>query len=322
MFLLTDGEVEVDLETGERLSRLRVDARAPIGEIGYLRGVGATATVVAISPSVALVIDDAALARIETERPPLAAELLHYLAATAAERTSFNLTIAPHAASYSEAESIDVLLCRNQEMLESAQRLRYEVYCEELGRNSPYADHHRRIISDDLDRFGNTFVAIEAGQTIGTLRSNLCREGPVGYLEDLYGMRQSAHHPSATAVCTKFIVRKQKRGSAAAIKLIAAMVGFGLRGNIKECFIDCIPALIPYYRALGFRAAGPEFFHRENGPSIPMRLDLIKHGARLARDNGAREYMKMYVRAQAFRLADRVRGYGRQSAYPGVHPAR
>ena len=74
-------------------------------------------------------------------------------------------------------------------------RLRYEVYCVELGRDSPFADHEARTISDSLDAFGNTFIAIEDSETIGTLRSNLSREGDLGHLQEVYGMRESLHHP-------------------------------------------------------------------------------------------------------------------------------
>ena len=70
-------------------------------------------------------------------------------------------------------KTIEVHLCRNKEMLERAKRLRYEVYCEELGRRSPYADHDKKVITDHLDATGHVFVAIEAGETIGTLRGNL-----------------------------------------------------------------------------------------------------------------------------------------------------
>jgi hypothetical protein len=85
------------------------------------------------------------------------------------------------------------------------------LYCGEFGRQSPNADHGRGIIADDLDRFGHCFIAVEAGETIGTLRLNLTSEGPLGMVEELYGMRSSPHYPAATSVCTKFIVEKAKR---------------------------------------------------------------------------------------------------------------
>ena len=309
MYLLLAGEVEVDLGTNARDGKILVGGvGAPIGEIGFLRGSPATATVRARVPTEALVIDDPSLARLEREEPAATAALLRHLAVTAEERSSFNLTFSPAANSYGGASAIEVYLCRTAEALENAKRLRYDVYCRELGRNSPFADHQRKIITDALDDFGHTFVAVEAGETIGTMRGNLSIEGSLGAIEDIYGMRRSPCHPEKTAVCTKFIVKKAKRGGPTSIKLISAMVRFGLHHQVEECYIDCVPSLLPYYRAIGFTVAGERFFHRENGPSHPMVIDLRRHGARLARDGGARDYLKVFARAQAIRLLDHLRG--------------
>ncbi len=88
----------------------------------------------------------------------------------------------------------------------------------------------------------------------------------------------------------------------AATRLISAMVGFGLRSGISACYVDSIPELLPYYRALGFAPSGRVFFHRENGPSHPMVLDLTRHGDQLAKESGARDYLKSFVKAEAMRL--------------------
>jgi CRP-like cAMP-binding protein/predicted GNAT family N-acyltransferase len=282
MYVLTDGAVDVDRAVRGATTRVtRSGDGCPIGEIGFLRGCVATATVTAQTAIEALVIDDPTFGRLEREQPAVAAALLRRLAEIAEDRTSDNVTFVSGAFADARTQVIDVYLCRNEDMLRSAQRLRYDVYCQELRRNSPYADHDRKIISDDLDRFGHTFIAMEGGETIGTLRTNLSFEGSLGLLDELYGMRQSPHHPKATSVCTKFIIRKSKRGSPAAFKLISAVVRLGRRDNIMECYIDCVPALMPFYQALGFTVNGPMFFHRENGPSLPMVLDLVKHGKRL-----------------------------------------
>jgi len=97
-----------------------------------------------------------------------------------------------------KAPIVAIYLCRNETMLETALRLRYEVCYQELGRDSPYADHVKKIITDNLDDFGHIFIAIEDGETIGTLRLNLSIEGSLGVLEELYGMRTSAFHPAST----------------------------------------------------------------------------------------------------------------------------
>lgn len=173
---------------------------------------------------------------------------------------------------------IDILLCRNSKMLESAQRLRYEVYCEELHRRSPFADHEKRVIADDLDKAGHTFVAVKNGETIGTGRVNIVSEGQVGILEELYGMGKSKYHPCGTAVLTKFIVNKSHRGGPTIIKLIAAIGRFCVRNSVKEAFIDSVPALLPYYKATGFTQGSEPFLHHENGLSHPLVLDVIQHG--------------------------------------------
>src|SRR5690606_25356958 len=132
--------------------------------------------------------------------------------------------------------------------------------------------------------FGHTFVAVQDGETIGTIRGNISFEGPLGILQDLYGMNRSPHHPNGTSVVTKFVVRKSKRGSQVSYKLISALTRFGLRNNMKECYIDSVPSLLHYYKALGFEMVAPKFFHVENGPSFPMKLDLTTYGERLCRD--------------------------------------
>jgi hypothetical protein len=186
------------------------------------------------------------------------------------------------------APVIDVVLCRDRTMLESAQRLRYQVYCIELGRQSPHADHDRMIIGDPLDRFGHTFIAIEDGETIGTLRTNFCKEGSLGIYEEHYGMRASKHHPDQTAICTKFIVKRSKRGSLAFFKLMFDGLQYLTRRGAAECYIDCIPSLVPFYERCEFRVAGEVFCHNENGPSIPLMLDLARHGNSLCERLGPR----------------------------------
>lgn len=308
MFVILRGAVAVDLGA-RRTGPIAVSAPgAPIGEISFLRGCGATATVTATTTVSALAVDDPVLARLEHEHPAETARFLRAVARIADDRLDENLVHVPAPALRSAADAIDVYMCRNAEMLAVAQRLRYEVYCGELGRQSPFADHDKRTIADALDETGHTFVAVEAGETIGTLRLNLAAEGPLGILEELYGMRRSSHHPRRTGICTKFIVKRAKRGSPASLKLIAAVVKYGLRNSIKEGYIDCIPALLPYYKALGFAITAPAFVHRENGTSHPMKLDLARHGKTLARPFGTRQYLQLFARAKAIKFIDRFRG--------------
>jgi predicted GNAT family N-acyltransferase len=252
-----------------------------------LRGYSATATVTAKTVTSALSINGSTLARLGSEQPALTAQLLRQLATFADERMSDNLVLDPAATGFSPGPDIRVLLCQSGQTLERAQRLRYTVYCEELKRLSPHADPHKKIIVDDLDKAGHTFIAEKEGEAIGTGRVNLCSEGSVGIYEELYGMKSSAYHPQGTAVITKFIVSKAHRGGSASIKLIAAFVRFGVRNSVKEAFIDSVPALLPYYKAIGFSPGSEPFLHQENGLSHPLVLDVVKHGKRLSDERRA-----------------------------------
>jgi CRP-like cAMP-binding protein len=307
MYVIADGCVAVSFPIDNSSKGLLLGRGSPVGEIGFLRGCPATATVLAQTDTEAIVIDDAALARLELEEPALATKLLRHLAETAEERISHNLTHVSKRGDFTNPRAVAVYLCRNDEMFESAKRLRYEVYCQELGRNSPHADHDKKIITDELDKCGHTFIAVEDGETIGTIRGNLAKEGPVGVLQELYGMTLSPHHPENTSIVTKFIVKKSKRGGPASFKLISALTSFGVSRNMKECYIDSIPSLLHYYKAIGFKMVAPKFFHLENGPSYPMKLDLTTHGQWLCKETTRLTQLHVYVKAQAIRLIDQLR---------------
>ena len=96
-------------------------------------------------------------------------------------------------------------------------------------------------------------------------------------------------------------MKKSQRGGPAARKLIAALVRYGL-DRVRECYIDCTPPLFPYYRAIGFKLAGAEIRAPGERVIAPDELDLVKHGERLSREAGTGDYLRLYLKAQAFKL--------------------
>ncbi len=196
MYLLTDGEVEISLEKkGKDPTILTRQRGSPIGEISYLTGRPATAHVKARTRVEALLIDDDVWAMLEKDHPDLAAGLYRQLAEVADGRQSFNLLFHADDSGKPPEANVEVRLCRNAQMLREAQRIRYEVYCEELGRTSPFADAENRIIADDLDIFAHVLIALQGEEPVGTMRLNRAREGSLGPLVELYGMQNSLNHP-------------------------------------------------------------------------------------------------------------------------------
>jgi predicted GNAT family N-acyltransferase len=287
MYLLTDGEVEVSIDR-KLAPSLRLAARrgAPIGEIGFLTGVPATATVTARTDARALYIDNSAWRELERRQPDLAVELYRHLAEVADGRQSHNLLFRADEEPAREANTAEIVLCQTPELLHSAQQIRYQIYCGELGRTSPFADAEKGIIADELDEAGHVLLALDNGVPVATLRMNMRRDGSLGLLEDLYGMAQSPHHPEGTAICTKFIVKKSHRLGQFCFRLMSTAVEMAQRYDIKHCYIDCIPELRPFYATLGFAQSGPAFLHRENGRSYPLMLDIDRYARRIARLSG------------------------------------
>lgn len=284
MYLLTDGEVEVSVERNGQPGAIATAQRgAPIGEIGFLTGVPATATVTAKTESRALYIDDPTWREIERSEPALAVELYRTLAEVAEGRQSYNLRFLAAGEAPQPDITSKVVLCRTPEQLLEAQRIRYEVYCEELGRTSPFADPEKRVIADDLDETGHVLLALENEAPIATLRMNMARHGPLGLLTELYGMAQSPHHPEDTAIVTKFIVRKDHRVGQSSFRLMTTALEMAQRYGIRQCFMDCVLELQPFFTSLGFTQSGPPFLHRENGRSYPLVLDIERHAKKVGR---------------------------------------
>jgi CRP/FNR family cyclic AMP-dependent transcriptional regulator len=284
MYLLTDGEVEIRLEdVGPDSVMYTAERGAPIGEIGFLTGIPATATVTAKTDVRALYIDNAAWRALEQKMPAQAVDFYRQLAEIAEGRKSHNMLLAENRRKPRPEGALEVILCRQPEQLFEAQRIRYQIYCEELGRTSPYADPVKRIIADDLDRTGHVLLALQNGVPIATMRMNMSRNGGLGILEDLYGMLELKTHPESTGICTKFIVKQQYRFSQVAFRLMATAIEMAQRYKIKDCFMDCIPQLAPFFISLGFAQSAPAFLHYENGRSYPMRLDVDRYAKRIFR---------------------------------------
>lgn len=282
MLLILEGRVDINLAPGgDKKIGPAVGPRSIIGEIGFLTSKGATAEVTTTTPVRALAIDRSALAKLEADSPALAAEFSRELARSALTRLQSDQVALPEM-SEEIAETMEIVMCSKEGLLHTAQRVRYDVYCGEHGRPSLYARHDEKVIIDELDEHGASFLAMQDGTAIGTSRVSLTRDGNLGMLPNIYGMAHSAHYPEHASIITKYAIRDAFRGGTTYIRLFGAMATYIMQSNIKEIFIDCVPPLARFYATMGFKQCAEEFIHYENGLSVPMVLDVVAYNDKMS----------------------------------------
>lgn len=198
-------------------------------------------------------------------------------------------------------ERIETLRCGNDALLLDAMRLRYEVYCAELGRTSRNADHATRTLSDHLDESGHTFIARCGSETLGTVRVNFAWQGPFGAYEQLYDSEVWRRFAGRAAICTKLAVKSSGRSSDALLHLLATALQYVIRNDAAACFIDSIHRFTPLYKRLGFERFGEPFLHHENGPSDRLVLELARY-RNLISDNDSLGDLRRALRAGQSRL--------------------
>ena len=162
---------------------------------------------------------------------------------------------------------IEVRLAQSNAEREEVYRLRYEIYVEEFGWRSHYADHARRRIEEPLDRFASLFVAYRGDRFIGSLRTNYARNGGLESCADLYALRDFGDlYPERLSITNKLVIRREWRGSPAAFRLARACYQKGVADGILVDVIYCDPDKETFYTKLGYQVHRPCVVHPEFGP--------------------------------------------------------
>jgi GNAT superfamily N-acetyltransferase len=159
---------------------------------------------------------------------------------------------------------------------EAVYRFRYQVYVREMGRTEPLACHQRGRLTDPMDETAFIVAATDTvtRKTVGTIRSNLLREGGACHYEELYGLATlSAAERHATSITTRLMVTAEHRGGALAVQL--AMAAYALAGStgIESDYIDCNDPLVPFFTRLGYRRVR-RVTHPQYGNVTVMRLEV------------------------------------------------
>jgi len=132
----------------------------------------------------------------------------------------------------------------------SIYRLRYETYIEELGWESPYADHKRRWLKDPMDESANLFGAFENGVAVATMRTNYGRDSDLEPYRSLFGLAEDER--DAISVTSRLVVRADHRRSRLFLEVIQEALERAIADGVYVTYIDCEPAKVRLYLRLGF----------------------------------------------------------------------
>jgi hypothetical protein len=154
-------------------------------------------------------------------------------------------------------------------------RFRYEVYIEEMQRTQMYADHHRKMIVEPLDKTAKIYGAWLGNKIVGTTRINYARDSELGYYEKLYNLAIAKEfYPDCVSITTKMMVSKTFRSSHLGLRMALAVYKGALENGIHFDFIDCNRHLKPLFIKMGYRPYRESVVHPEYGEVMPMILAL------------------------------------------------
>ena len=144
----------------------------------------------------------------------------------------------------------------SKEEKEAIYRFRFKVYMEELHITHIAADHDKKMLFDEADKYTVLYYVMDDREVIGTVRSQRGTEGMflendinffgLGKLEGSVGYHK-------IAIVDRLIVAKAYRRSPLAHELMLATYLGGLEAGTKICFITCDEILLPMYLRYGFR---------------------------------------------------------------------
>jgi predicted GNAT family N-acyltransferase len=147
---------------------------------------------------------------------------------------------------------VDVVRADDAALLHLAQHLRYAVLVGEFKESPLGADHVRRLVADELDATGITFVAFAGAQLAGTVRINMLGDPGVDSYFRLYELPAlGAELEARSAIVTRLISRSE-RGTAVLGRLAGAALDVVAARGARYIAIGVEEHLIAFYQSMGF----------------------------------------------------------------------
>jgi CRP-like cAMP-binding protein/predicted GNAT family N-acyltransferase len=162
-----------------------------------------------------------------------------------------------------------------QEQLAAVYRLRYEIYVESRGLFRDEADHERRWLTDEHDRYSHIIFTEVDGVLAGTLRFTWGAKAPfTQHIRDIYDMERLCRvvDERDMLMASRGVIHPKFRGSGVMPELFLKGFEFAATHGVELILGNCEPALMSHYEELGFRCYGKLYNHPTNGVLVPVAI--------------------------------------------------
>jgi predicted GNAT family N-acyltransferase len=161
-------------------------------------------------------------------------------------------------------------------------RLRYDIYVKEMNYLAGVVDSENKLLTDPYDETARLLYATVGDEVAGTLRIHWGADAP--FPPEFYETYDLARfEPVVPAekmmIFTRFMVRKQYRGTMLPFQLLTAVAESSLSKKAQLSFCDCRPHLLNLYLNLGFRTYAKTYNDAALGLMVPLVLviDDLEH---------------------------------------------
>jgi predicted GNAT family N-acyltransferase len=166
-----------------------------------------------------------------------------------------------------------VSLASTRQELDALRRLRYEVYVEEEGKTLASANHETRQLCDSCDENAIHLYIAEAGEVVACVRvhAGVIPESLAEHLE--LGKFPDARQGHDCFI-SKLMVRRDHRGSMAAVRLMRAIYTIAEQLGIAMVFCTTFPHLVALYQRIGLEPCGDMYEDRDFGAHYALAARL------------------------------------------------
>ena len=173
-----------------------------------------------------------------------------------------------------------VRIAENEEDKNALYAFRYRIYVDEFQLAPAEADHERKILRDDLDEVGISYVLWRDDRVIGSLRTVHLADMPnPGKLIDKFGLARAMQRfgVDAIAATSRFMLDPKVRQGRAIYDMMDIAYRQAMERGVRLNYGDCSPHLLPFYEHLGYRRYTRAYNDTSYGYKLPILMLTRDH---------------------------------------------